>query len=119
MYFFSVSLTFIISFISLYFIYSRLIESRIKETYEIIYKNYKELINHEKEDLKFLDDKTIPQGDYYYKRKLHDRFCNEEAYYRILPIGAYYGINRFYPTGCYFVGIELEELLKIMALVHK
>ncbi|MFN3975779.1 MAG: GGDEF domain-containing protein [Aquificaceae bacterium] len=89
-------------------------ESRIKETYEIIYKNYKELINHEKENLKFLDDKTIPQGDYYYKRKLHDRFCNEEAYYRILPIGAYYGINRFYPTGCYFVGIKLEELLKIM-----
>lgn len=67
---FSVSLTLIISFILLYFISSRLIEGRIRETYEFIYKNYKEIVNHEKEDLRFLDENSAVRGDYYYKVKI-------------------------------------------------
>ena len=111
---FSVSLTLIISFILLYFISSRLIEGRIRETYEFIYKNYKEIVNHEKEDLRFLDENSAVRGDYYYKEKLRDNSCDEEPYYRILPSGPYYGMNRLYPDGCYFVGIKLEDILKLM-----
>jgi len=111
---FSASLTLIISFILLYFISSRLIEGRIRETYEFIYKNYKEIVNHEKEDLRFLDENSAVRGDYYYKEKLRDNSCDEEPYYRILPSGPYYGMNRLYPDGCYFVGIKLEDILKLM-----
>lgn len=111
---FSVSLSLIISFILLYFISSWLIEGRIRETYEFIYKNYKEIVNHEKEDLRFLDENSAVRGDYYYKEKLRDNSCDEEPYYRILPSGPYYGMNRLYPDGCYFVGIKLEDILKLM-----
>ncbi|MCS6957189.1 MAG: diguanylate cyclase [Aquificaceae bacterium] len=108
----SVILTLLVSFLLLYLISSQLIEKRINETYYLVYNNYKEILRLEERNLQLLTEDAPLYGTYYYKKKISELDCKEVSYYRVLPTGPYFGINKSYPDGCYFVGVSLEEILK-------
>ncbi|MCX8164707.1 MAG: GGDEF domain-containing protein [Aquificaceae bacterium] len=103
-----------VSFILLYAISSRLIESRVTETYELVYKNYKEILNREEKNLRLISE-DVPLKEGYQKRKLSKAECKEKPHYRVLATGPHYGINRIYSDGCYFVGTSLEEILRLIS----
>ncbi len=112
--FISVLSSLVISFSLLYFISSKHIDRRIRETYELIYKNYKEIVNHEREMLKYLNEDGFIKGTYFFKERLNKDHCNGGQYYKVLPFGLYYGLEKKHYNECYFIGIKVEEVLKLM-----
>ncbi len=112
--FISVVLTLTFSSVILYVAFYKIVDKRIKETYELVYKNYKEILNKEEENLKLIGNDTSLLGTYYIRRQLPtESRCEDRPYYRVFNFGPYYGINRKYPDGCYFVGVRLENVLKL------
>ncbi|MFN7065004.1 MAG: hypothetical protein ACK4OF_02490, partial [Aquificaceae bacterium] len=111
---FSILITLSMSFILVYFLSFRLINKRIKETYESLYNNYKEILKNQEKNFIILDERAIQTGRYYHIEKQSTPPCNETPHYRVIASGVYYGINRLYPNGCYFVGINIEETLRFM-----
>ncbi|MEN3029180.1 MAG: hypothetical protein ABDH29_08260 [Aquificaceae bacterium] len=107
----SALLTLLLSFLLIYYISSQLLESRVKETYNLIYSNYRQILDREEKNLRLLSREVTLHG-IYYQKKLKDDVCNERPHYRVLSAGPYYGIDKIYPEGCYFAGVNLEELLK-------
>lgn len=103
----------IVSFTLLYFIYFRLINIRITEAREFLYKGYGEILKTQEKNLMFLDEKAILNGKYYYTKRQYTGVCNETFHYRVLSSGPYYGINKLYSDGCYFIGINFEEILRL------
>ncbi len=108
---FSLAFTLAVAFLILSLIFSQILERRIEETYRLVYDNYKEMLKREEKNLSMLASYVPP---YYYREKLFETKCEEVAYYRITSTGPYYGINRQYPEGCFFVGVNLEEILRFM-----
>lgn len=68
----------------------------------------------QEKNLMLLDEKIIMDGKYNYIKKQHNAPCYKKSYYRVLSSGPYYGINKMYPDGCYFIGVQLEEILKFI-----
>ncbi|MEJ5338742.1 MAG: GGDEF domain-containing protein [Aquificaceae bacterium] len=110
----SLAITLSVAFVLLYFISSQILERRIEETYRLIYDNYRELLKREEKNLKILAGYTPLPSTYYYKEKISETKCEEVSYYSVTSAGPYYGINRQYSEGCFFVGINLEEILRFM-----
>ncbi|WPM31393.1 GGDEF domain-containing protein [Hydrogenobacter sp. T-2] len=111
---FSLAFTLAVSFLTLYLISSQILERRIKETYRLVYDNYRELLKREEKNLSILVSYVPPYSTYYYREILSETKCEEVAYYRITSTGPYYGISRQYPEGCFFMGVNLEEILRFM-----
>ncbi len=111
---FSLAFTLAVSFLILPLIFSQILERRIEETYRLAYDNYKEMLKREEKNLSMLASYALPSSTYYYREKLPETKCEEVAYYRVTSTGPYYGINRHYPEGCFFIGISLEEILRFM-----
>ena len=107
----SVSATLLLSFLVLYYISSQILESRVKNTYQLVYNNYKEILSREERNLRVLDEDK-PLYGIHHKYKIEGSSCEERAYYRVFSSGPYYGINKKYSDGCYYVGVNLEEVLK-------
>lgn len=111
---FSLAITLIVAFFLLYLISSKILERRIAESYQLVYENYRELLRREERNLRILASFGLVPSIYYYKEKIPETGCEEVAYYHITPMGPYYGINKRYEGGCFFVGISLDELLRFM-----
>ncbi|MDW8294186.1 MAG: GGDEF domain-containing protein [Aquificaceae bacterium] len=107
----SAFITLLLSFLIIYYISSQLLESRVRETYSLIYNNYRQILDREEKNLHLLPREVALHG-IYHQKKLTVDVCKERPHYRVLSTGPYYGINKLYPEGCYFVGVSLEELLK-------
>ncbi len=114
---FSLAFTLTVSFLILYLISSQILERRLEETYRLVYENYKEILKgkvEESEKLKALADSGQLSLAYHYIEKASGGKCEETAYYRVTSIGLHYGINRQYPEGCFFTGVNIEEILRFM-----
>ncbi len=114
---FSLMFTLAVTFIVLYIISSQLLQRRIEETYRSVYENYKKLLKEkvdESERFQTLASSGQLSLTYHYIEKTSEAKCEEATYYRITSTGLYYGINRYYPEGCFFIGINLEEMLIFM-----
>ncbi|MCX7990049.1 MAG: hypothetical protein N2648_05360, partial [Aquificaceae bacterium] len=107
----SAFITLLLSFLIIYYISSQLLESRVRETYSLIYNNYRQILDREEKNLHLMPREVALHG-IYHQKKLTVDVCKERPHYRVLSTGPYYGINKLYPEGCYFVGVSLEELLK-------
>jgi len=114
---FSLAFTLTVSFLILYLISSQILERRLKETYRLVYENYKEILKgkvEESEKIKALADSGQLSLAYHYIEKVSGGKCEETAYYRVTSIGLHYGITRQYPEGCFFIGVNIEEILRFM-----
>ncbi|MFN3598269.1 MAG: diguanylate cyclase [Aquificaceae bacterium] len=112
--FLSIFLTLTATVISLYLISSYLLNSKLKEVYTHIFNNYEELLKHEERNIEPFTIKTHVEDEYYYVEKLSGTSCDRSPYYKISSMGLYYGRNKAYADGCYFIGVRVEELLDIM-----
>lgn len=113
----SLVFTLAVSFLILYLISSQILKKRLEETYRFVYENYKEILKErleESEKLKALANFGQLSLAYHYIEKSSERKCEETAYYSVTSIGLHYGINRQYPEGCFFIGVNIEETLKFM-----
>lgn len=85
--FISVVLTLTFSSVILYVAFYKIVDKRIKETYELIYKNYKEILNKEEENLKLIGNDTSLLGTYYIRRQLPtESRCEDRPYYRVFNL---------------------------------
>jgi diguanylate cyclase (GGDEF)-like protein len=110
----SLTITFIISVFVLYAVFSRTTESRVIETYNLIYESYKKLLKREEEIIKFLP--SIPENGKYVYFKVEDdkKGCLSNSYYRLAVSNTYYGLNKQFSESCYFVGVSVYEVLSAL-----
>lgn len=104
---FSLIFTLSLSVFVIYITLSDSLQKRIDEIYRNLYDTYRELLKKEEKSLKNLS--MFSSG--YYWQKISDEKCEEIPYYLPTASGLHYGVSRNFTEGCFFVGVNLDNIL--------
>ncbi|WP_448588477.1 GGDEF domain-containing protein [Thermocrinis sp.] len=110
--FLSFLVTFLPTVLLLYLLFQRISKEALIKERDALYNNFKILLEQEIKYMS-LDKKLFTQDGYYITLKVHEE-CKGEPHYRIVNDSIYYGKRNFLDKECYFLGVNLEELSRLM-----
>ncbi|WP_448583710.1 GGDEF domain-containing protein [Thermocrinis sp.] len=118
-----VLLSFLITFLPtvslLYLIFHRVSEEALIKERDILYNDFKALLEHEIMDIELAKAKPIQSKDDYYTSVRVNEKCIGQPHYRITDKGLYYGKKITLSEGCYFVGVNVKELLEFARQLNR